>query len=317
MIYLNIENGATIDLPVVGNAPEQVHVFDQDSIDAVNAAIAARRPLLVRGEPGTGKTQLARAAAKALGWGLIPCTIDARSEAVDLLYRLDAVTRLGEAQIAAVLKKEDEKEVRALLAEKNFIHPGPIWWAFDWNSALKQAEMVGVEPPLQQDGGEPQNGCVLLIDEIDKADVDLPNGLLEAFGSGRFQPAGINEAVERSDKPLLVVITTNEERALPDAFLRRCLVLHLKLEEGEALEQFLVRRGEKHFPDVDKNVLDEAARQVRKDREYWRRMDLAAPGLAEYLDLVRAVTEQAKTKDTQLDLLERIQQFMLKKHPEA
>ena len=294
-----------------------MHVFDQDSIDAVNAAIAARRPLLVRGEPGTGKTQLARAVAKALGWGFIPSTIDARSEAVDLLYRLDAVTRLGEAQIAAALKKEDEKEVRALLAEKNFIHPGPIWWAFDWHSALKQAEAVGVEPPLQQDEGDLNKGCVLLIDEIDKADADLPNGLLEAFGSGRFQPAGIEKAVERSEKPLLVVITTNEERALPDAFLRRCLVLHLKLEEGDALEEFLVGRGEKHFPKVGKEVLAEAAKQVRKDREHWQRQHLAAPGLAEYLDLVRAVTEQAEAEEAQLDLLRRIQNFMLKKHPEA
>ena len=317
MIHLKIEPGKTIDLPVFGAAPEQVHVFDQDSIDAVNAAIAARRPLLVRGEPGTGKTQLARAVAKALEWGFIPFTIDARSEAVDLLYRLDAITRLGEAQIAAALKKEDEKEVRALLAEKNFIHPGPIWWAFDWNSALQQAKAVGVKPPLQQDEGDPDKGCVLLIDEIDKADADLPNGLLEAFGTGRFQPTGIEEAVERSDKPLLVVITTNEERALPDAFLRRCLVLHLKLEEGEALTKFLVSRGEKHFPEVAKDVLTEAAEQVRKDREYWQRMDLAAPGLAEYLDLVRAVTEQAEAKEGQLDLLKRIQNFMLKKHPES
>lgn len=317
MTYLKIKPGTKIELAVVGDAPRQVHVFEEESVDAVNAAIAAKRPLLVRGEPGTGKTQLARAAAKALGWAFISSTIDARSEAADLLYLLDAVTRLGEAQIAAALQKKDENEVRALLAEKRFVHPGPVWWAFDWKSALQQAELIGVKPPNQQDGGDPNKGCVLLVDEIDKADADLPNGLLEAFGSGRFSPAGFNEAVDRSDKPLLMVITTNEERALPDAFLRRCLVLHLQLEDGAELEAFFVGRGKAHFPRVAKDVLVKAAEQVRIDREHWQSLDMAAPGLAEYLDLVRAVIQQKTSADEQLKLLARVNKFMLKKHPEA
>jgi len=317
MSYLKIKPGTKLTLAVIGDAPEQVHVFEAETIDAVNAAIAAKRPLLVRGEPGTGKTQLARAAAKALGWAFVSCTIDARSEAPDLLYYLDAVTRLGEAQITAALRKDDEREVRELLAEKRFIHPGPLWWTFSWESAREQAELVGIDPPHQPDKGKPEDGCVLLIDEIDKADADLPNGLLEAFGSGRFQPPGVEKAVTRSSRPLLVVITTNEERALPDAFLRRCLVLHLKFPQGQALETFFIDRGKAHFPKVAQPVLAKAAEQVRADREYWQQLNLAAPGLAEYLDLIRAVVEQEAAEKGQLELLERINHFMLKKHPEA
>lgn len=317
MIHLNIKPGTKIELPVVGDAPRQVHVFEETSIDAINAAIAAKRPLLVRGEPGTGKTQLARAAAKALGWVFIPRVIDSRSEAADLLYTLDAVTRLGEAQVTASLKEQSEAKVRELLAEKNFIYPGPLWWAFDWASAREQANLAGVEAPYLQDGGDPQKGCVLLIDEIDKADSDLPNGLLAAFGNGYFQVPGVKKLILRDNKPLLAVITTNEERALPDAFLRRCLVLHLKFAEGEKLIDFFVGRGRAHFSQVDQRVLTEAAQQVRQDREHWLKLDLPAPGLAEYLDLVRALVEQGKSVEEQLKLLARIKDFVLKKHPEA
>lgn len=317
MIPLNIEPGTTYHLAVMGQAPSQVHVFEATAIDAINAAIAAKRPLLVRGEPGTGKTQLARAAAKALDWAFVSCTIDSRSEAAGLLYHLDAVTRLGEAQIIGALPKREEKDVRELLAEKRFIHPGPLWWAFNWQSAQAQAELVGMAPPHQPDAGKPDQGCVLLIDEIDKADADLPNGLLAAFGDGCFQPPGIEEPVERSDKPLLVVITTNEERALPDAFLRRCLVLHLKFPEGEALERFFIDRGKAHFPQAAPDVLSLAAEQVRIDREHCQQMGLAAPGLAEFLDLIRAVIEQEKSTETQKQLLRRIKKFVLKKHPEV
>ena len=308
-----------VPLAPIGRAPEQVHVFNKLSLEAVNAAIAARRPLLVRGEPGTGKTQLARAAAKALGWAFVGKTIDARTEAADVLFHIDTLTRLGDAQIQATLRHQDKSAVRKILALKNYVHPGVIWWAFDWQSAQKQADIVHIESPLQMDGGNDKNGCVVLIDEIDKADIDVPNGLLEALGHGQFQPPGFDEPVKCSDTPLLMVITTNEERALPDAFLRRCLVLHLKLEEREALENYFVAMGKVHFRDknVDEEIFQEAARQVRKDRETWLERGMAAPGLAEYLDLIRAVIEQKKDKQSQLDLLHKIKQFVLEKHPEG
>ena len=205
-----------------------------------------------------------------------------------------------------------------LLHKRNFIHPGPVWWAFNWESAQKQADLVNAPVPKQPDNGSPGKGCVLLIDEIDKADADLPNGLLEAFGSGSFKPEGLQYSVERKVETLLVVITTNEERALPDAFLRRCLVLQLSLPAKDGLVDFFVGRGRKHFPKVSEDVLREAALLTRTDREHWQKLDLAAPGLAEYLDPARAVTEQEqKSMKKQLTLLEEIAKFTLKKHPEA
>ncbi|MFQ5628368.1 MAG: hypothetical protein ACE5I1_06385 [bacterium] len=127
----------------------------------------------------------------------------------------------------------------------------------------------------------------------------------------------VNAAIA-AKRPLLVVITTNEERALPDAFLRRCLVLQLKLEDGKQLVDFFVRRGKAHFgDDFDEDVLREAAEQVKADREHWQEKNLAAPGLAEFLDLIRAVSEQTKKPDEQKKLLKRIKRFMLKKHPEG
>jgi len=324
MEKLTIKPGDFVEMTSYGDVPRQVHLFDATTIDAVNAALAAKRPLLVRGEPGTGKTQLARAAAKALGWAYIHTTIDSASNASDLRYRIDAVTRLGEAQVMAALysgavhsANDSETEVRKRLDEKRFVCPGPLWWAFDWFSAKTQAAEVKMEAPPQIDNGNPDNGCVLLIDEIDKADADLPNGLLEAFGNCRFHPPAIEKPVCKGNRPLLVVITTNEERALPDAFLRRCLVLLLKIDENNLIE-FLVDRGKVHFGEtVDESVLREAAKQLEIDRKKWKSMNLCAPGLAEYLDLVRAVTELADTTKKRLAMLETIKKFVLKKHPEA
>lgn len=319
MIEINIKPGEVVDLPVVGDAPRQVHVFEEPSIYAIKAAVAAKRPLLVRGEPGTGKTQLARAAAKALGWAFVPKAIDARSEASDLMYEMDAITRLGEAQITGVLNIKEESVLREKLAQKRFIKPGPLWWAFDWASAKEQSELVGDHLPDLQDQGNPYEGCVLLIDEIDKADSDLPNGLLTAFGSGYFQVPGIEKPIRRSKKPLLAIITTNEERALPDAFLRRCLVHHLEFPKGDKIIEFFVDRGRAHFSaqKVSQGVLQKAAEQVKTDREHLLALNLAAPGLAEYLDLIRALINMERTAEKQLSLLSEIQGFVLKKHPEV
>jgi MoxR-like ATPase len=324
MEKLIIKPGEFIELPSVGDAPRQVHLFDAPTIHAVNAALAAKRPLLVRGEPGTGKTQLARAAAKAFGWAYIHSTIDSTSIASDLRYRVDSVTRLGEAQVMAALctpamSREEDREamVREKLDEKRFIHPGPLWWAFDWESAKQQADLVNINAPPQPDDGDYQKGCVLLIDEIDKADADLPNGLLEAFGNGTFHPPSMEKPIFKGNRPLLVVITTNEERALPDAFLRRCLVLLLKIEE-ETLVEFLVERGKVHFGAiVDESILREAATQLETDRKDWKSRNLCAPGLAEYLDLIRAITGLAASTTEQKEVLKNIKRFILNKHPEG
>ncbi|MEE8525651.1 MAG: MoxR family ATPase [Thermoanaerobaculia bacterium] len=317
MKYLELDDGHKLDLPSRGALPATVHVFDRDSVDAVNAALAAGRPLLVRGEPGTGKSQLARAAADALGRALVTTVIDARTEARDLLWTFDAVTRLAEAQVQGALPDRDEAAVRDSLRQERFLAPGPLWWTFDWQSAAGQAEKVAAVPPPSPDGWRPKDGTVLLIDEIDKADAAVPNGLLECLGEGRFGCPGGTEVARAAGARPLVVITTNEERALPDPFLRRCLVLQMRWpQETDDFVAAIIRRGRAHFPNCGDKVLEKAARTLATDRERVGSTGLFPPGGAEYLDLLRALLELAPGDEKkQLEVLGRIARFVLDKHP--
>ncbi|HEV7667947.1 MAG TPA: MoxR family ATPase [Thermoanaerobaculia bacterium] len=319
MRYLSFDPGHHLRVEAYGTLPETVHVFDGASKEAINAALAAGRPLLVRGEPGTGKSQLARAAAAALGRAFLPFTVDARTEARDLLYTVDTVARLAEAQIVGHLPRAAEIDVREYLDEERFTTPGPIWWVFEWESAERQAERAHAAPPWTPKGWSKEKGAVLLIDEIDKADPAVPNGLLEALGQGQFRtPWGASVASPEDAPSPLVVLTTNEERALPDAFVRRCLVLQLGWPAGRAaLIEALVGRGRAHFPLLAESFLRTAAEMVAEDREAVADRGLCPPGGAEYLDLLRAVVRQwPDDPERQNAGLGRIRAFALRKHPE-
>lgn len=315
-LYLDAADGDIIPLPAADGLPAAVHVIDDDSILAVNAALATGRPLLVRGEPGTGKSQLARAAAVRLGRALLTHAVDGRTETRDLLWSVDAVARLAEAQIMGTLRDVTHEQVKKRIAITEFVQPGPLWWAFDWLSAQEQARRSGMSEPITPVKWTPAQGAVVLVDEIDKADVAIPNGLLDALGHGRFDVPGRLAVTQDRACPPLVIITTNEERALPDAFLRRCLVLHLALpDENAILIEMLVERGRAHFAECADGVLRMAAGLLAKDREDFRSKDLAPPGLAEYIDLVRAVIGQRSTVEEQISLLQRISKFAFRKHP--
>jgi MoxR-like ATPase len=331
MKFLQSKPGDRIELAASDAVPEAVHVLDAREVAAVNAALAARRPLLVRGEPGIGKSQLARAAAKALGRAFVAHVVDSRTESRDLLWHFDAVARLAEAQLLGALRVgeccEGAATVQARLPVENYLHPRALWWAFDWRDALAQTEKVGEAPPLQPDGGLSENGCLVLIDEIDKAESDVPNGLLEALGSGSFSPVGRSKPVVATGEPPLAIITTNEERTLPDAFVRRCLVLHLRLPKArDELIAHLVARAKAHFPvrhypGATEPLLKRAAEVLVKDRETAERERwLPLPGQAEYLDLVRAVLELAAdpaTKRDPAEILDEVAGYTLAKHPDA
>lgn len=303
------------ELPLAHGGRRVVHVFEAKAVRAINAALGAGRPLLVRGEPGTGKSQLALAAAAALERSFVSKVLDARTEVGELFYTTDAVARLGLAQTLGALGARLEgqvgiDELLKELDERHFVSPGPLWWGFDPAGAEQQAqEMDGPRPDWPERAAK---GVVVLLDEIDKADPSVPNGLLEALGSARF--AGLKGRIEQTGVPPLVIVTTNEERALPDAFLRRCLVLHLALPEGAELESFLVARGRAHFPACAPAVLKRAAELLITDRNEWRRRQLSAPGQAEFLDLVRAVLAERSDVKGQLELVEQIAEFALKKH---
>jgi len=323
------------------NLPETVHVFDERSRNAIEAAWLSGRPLLIRGNPGTGKSQLARAAAEALGWEFTSEVINAHTEIQDLWYRFDAVSRLGQAQILSAISSKgsleeciaENKTPDALNPEK-FLSPGILWWSYDWETAQQsyaKSHFQHYHPNSDCQTGELPQGVVLLIDEIDKADADLPNSLLETLDLGRFRIPWINQTVgchktEGTSIQPLVMITTNEDRQLPPAFIRRCLVLNLELPtKRKDLIEYLVKRGEQHFanesidgsskPFFSKEVMVEAAEALYKDRKKAEELSVMPPGQAEYLDILRILCNTTSDKKEQLKKLNQIKHFALKKHP--
>ncbi|MEQ8278590.1 MAG: MoxR family ATPase [Deltaproteobacteria bacterium] len=297
---LEVEPDERYALPPIGGREACPHVFDAQDIRAVNAALAASRPLLLRGLPGVGKSQLARAAAVHTGRAFVSKVVDARTESRDLLYTYDAVRRLARAQLQATPKFKDE----VLLEERYFVEPGVLWWAFDWQGATEQRfrarfgeppsagdeRLETLERPWHPDAFDAKrDGVVVLIDEIDKAEESVPNGLLEALGERRFDALGFEE-VAQPGVPPLVVITTNEERTLPKAFLRRCVV-H-RMGKGDGYEDWLFDRGRAHFPDaaiLSDDLVRTAAKQLATDRKRLSDLGLAAPGQAELIDLLRTL----------------------------
>ncbi|KAA3605509.1 MAG: AAA family ATPase [Planctomycetota bacterium] len=296
------------------------HVFPIEHQRAIEAALAAQRPLLVLGEPGTGKSQLARAAAQALKRVFVSMVVDSQTLPRDLHYHLDSVERLAEAQNLSLAKKGDQESVHEFLALENFLRPGPLWWAFHHEEAKtlghKKESKETNALPAQAKGSDSKNGVVLLIDEIDKADPSVPNGLLEALADGSFARPDRRRVVQTGPFPL-IVITSNDERPLPAPFIRRCMVLKLAFpEKEEAFQKEMVLRGKAHFDgSLDEDTLQEAARQLWQDRQEHIRVHKPPPGQAEYLDLLRAVLKLAPQLNQEpAELVEELAQFTFKKH---
>ncbi len=312
-------------LPAVRNWPVSHHVFDAPSLWAVNAALATGRPLLLRGEPGAGKSQLARAAAHALGRPFLSRVVNARLEPEDLLFRFDAVARLAKAQI---LPRSEDTSARlaAELAAEFFLLPEVLWWALAPGSAAKQFAKAHAHCGesvcrYDEDSGHPltpTSGVVVLIDEIDKAETEVPNSLLETLATGGFQlPFGGGWVDAGKGPPPLIIITTNEDRELPPAFLRRCLVHQMDLPEpvGERRD-FLTRRVRAHpeLQSLAESVLATAIDQLEADRSRMKSQELIPPGLAELLDLLRVVVTLGGDPTGQARALESTSHFAFRKH---
>jgi len=312
-----IEFPDQVTIPGRGQRAAQVHVFDEPSMWAIRGALGAERPLLVRGEPGVGKTQLARAAGVVLQRPVVEFAVDSRTESQDLMWTLDAVRRLAEAQVSGAFPPE---EITSRLHPMKFVQPGPLWWAFSWSTAKTQAESVGIAvPPSPVRDWAHGDGAVLLIDEIDKGESDVPNGLLEALGSGTFRNPNPDESepIAIDGKMPLVIITTNEERVLPDAFVRRCLVLHLSLPTDDAkLKEFLLERGRAHFPKsrISDSILKKAADFLVFDRSQAKSQQVTPlPGQAEFIDLLTALAAIGG-KSKQIEAMNQLRAFVFRKH---
>lgn len=305
----------------VGN--KAYHLYEKESITAINAAIAIKRPLLIWGETGIGKSQLAKAVAQELKRVFIPFVCDVHTESRDLLWHFDAVSRLAEAQIQGSIPTRERKA--KTLAIENFIVPQALWWALNWGSAEKMPRAC---EPTYRAACKPENGAVVLIDEIDKTTADVPNGLLEALGNNAFHPQGM-EAVAADKKAVspLIIVTTNGERTLPDAFIRRCLSLHLDFPTDDDKQRaLLITRGKKNFPELHKimvenaqgeplSLLDQAARFLIEDRKAAHSKHLyPLCGQAEYFDLLRGIeTLQQQNYGEAADLLNQLRPYTYQK----
>ena len=196
------------------------YVATPDLMMAVNAAVTLTRPLLIKGEPGTGKTQLAEEIARALDRPLYEWHVKSTSKAQHGLYEYDAVSRLRDSQLG-------EAKVHDI---RNYIVKGKLWEAFE--SALQP---------------------VLLIDEIDKADIEFPNDLLRELDRMEFYVHETRELIRARHRPI-ILITSNNEKELPDAFLRRCFFHYIRFPDAETMEKIV----HVHFPDLKKELLTEA-----------------------------------------------------------
>ncbi len=205
------------------------YVATEDLMMAVNAAVTLERPLLIKGEPGTGKTMLAMEVARALDLPLLQWHVKSTSKAQQGLYEYDAVSRLRDSQLG-------DGRVHDIA---NYIVRGPLWDAF-----------------------ESERQAVLLIDEVDKADIEFPNDLLRELDRMEFYVYETQKLVTARHRPV-IIITSNNEKELPDAFLRRCFFHYIKFPDKETMQRIV----DVHFPDLKKSLLREALEVFFEIRE--------------------------------------------------
>ena len=240
----------------------EAYVATEDLTVAVNAAVTLERPLLVKGEPGTGKTEQARQVANALGLTMIEWNIKSTTKAQQGLYEYDAVSRLRDSQLG-------EERVHDV---KNYIRKGKLWQAFEADEKV-----------------------VLLIDEVDKADIEFPNDLLQELDKMEFHVYETGETIRARQRPI-VIITSNNEKELPDAFLRRCFFHYIRFPDADTMRKIV----EVHHPGMKEALLTTALTQFYEIR------DMAGlkkkPSTSEVLDWLKLLlAEDLTTEDLRRD----------------
>ena len=238
-------------------AGTESYVATEDLTVAVNAAVTLERPLLVKGEPGTGKTELARQVAQALGVEMLEWNIKSTTKAQQGLYEYDAVSRLRDSQLG------DER----VHDVKNYIRKGKLWQAFEADGKV-----------------------VLLIDEIDKADIEFPNDLLQELDKMEFHVYETGETIRAKHRPI-VIITSNNEKELPDAFLRRCFFHYIRFPDVETMKQIV----EVHHPGIKEQLLTTALTQFYEIRDQGGLKK--KPSTSEVLDWLKLILAEDLTAE--------------------
>ncbi|MDF1670569.1 MAG: MoxR family ATPase [Roseovarius sp.] len=233
------------------------YIATDDLTVAVNAAVTLERPLLVKGEPGTGKTELARQVASALGLPMLEWNIKSTTKAQQGLYEYDAVSRLRDSQLG-------EEKVHDV---GNYIKKGKLWQAFDADQKL-----------------------VLLIDEIDKADIEFPNDLLQELDKMEFHVYETGQTIKARHRPI-VIITSNNEKELPDAFLRRCFFHYIRFPDVDTLRKIV----EVHHPGIKEALLTTALTQFYDIREQTGLKK--KPSTSEVLDWLKLILAEDLTSE--------------------
>jgi MoxR-like ATPase len=233
------------------------YVATDDLTMAVNAAVTLERPLLVKGEPGTGKTELAKQVAQSLGLSMLEWNIKSTTRAQQGLYEYDAVSRLRDSQLGDARVND----------VKNYIKKGKLWQAFEADEKV-----------------------VLLIDEVDKADIEFPNDLLQELDKMEFHVYETGETIKAAQRPI-VIITSNNEKELPDAFLRRCFFHYIRFPDMETMKKIV----EVHHPGIKEALLTTALTQFFEIRD--QQGLKKKPSTSEVLDWLKLILAEDLTAE--------------------
>jgi len=297
-----------------------VFVVDRELLLAINIALATNRPLLLRGLPGTGKSSMAAFVAQRLGWRYYEMVMTSETLASDLLWRYDAVRRLADAQIAGARAAVQARTAAGSAQQAgwlelpawDYIEPGPLWWAQSPATAVRRGAPEDREPTTRATEATADNrrrdpeAAVVLIDEVDKAEPSVPNALLVPLGSQAFvvEPTGRSISLANTDEgnPLrmLVIITTNEERQLPRAFIRRCVVHTMPLPKPPRMVEIAAahdRAVGRPMSDTDKEMCLAVAKRVEAIQNELIAKASRPPGTAEFLDAWRTVRDLELSPD--------------------